>query len=63
MSLRYFVTVKQPFKIYSVMSMPVFSLICLLLWVFMSIIRYYLAGGKKDFVEQELSVYLSLALR
>ena len=63
MSLRYFVRVKQPLKIYSAMSMPVFNLICLLLWVFMSVIRYYLAGTKKDFVEQELSVYLSSALR
>ena len=61
-SLRYFVSVKQPLKIYSAMSKPVFSLICLLLWVFMSVIRYYLAGTKKDFVEQELSVYLSSAL-
>ena len=39
------------------MSMPVFSLIRLLLWVFMSVIRYYLAGTKKDFVKQELSGY------
>ena len=63
MSLRYFVTVKQPLKIYSAMSMSVFSLICLLLWVCTSVIRYYLAGTKKYFVELELSVYLSSALR
>ena len=45
----------QPLKSYSAMSEQFFSPICLLLWVFMSVIKHYLVGAKKDFVELELS--------